>query len=133
MLSQGAPKKDLALKYGAEAFIDFREEKDIAARVKEISDGIGAHAVFVTAWQSYKDAINYLGDRVGGKVVAIGIPPTEQNVILGAPPLPLILKKQGFVGTVVGTVSLPLPFRQLPLARRSCSLALKGRILVVSC
>lgn len=77
----------------------------MAARVKEATDGIGAHAVFVTAWQSYKDAINYLGDRVGGKVVAIGIPPNEANVVLGAPPLQLILKKQAIVGTIVGTVS----------------------------
>lgn len=104
-LPEGAPKKDLALKYGAEIFIDFKEETDIAARIKEATDGIGAHAVFVTAWQSYKDSISYLADRVGGKVVAIGIPPLDQNVVLGAPPLQLILKKQGFVGTVVGTVS----------------------------
>lgn len=39
---------------GAEEFIDFRETKDVAARIKEVADGIGAHGVLVTAWQSYK-------------------------------------------------------------------------------
>lgn len=50
----GEEKKKLALNMGAEAFIDFREEKDVAAKVKEVADGIGAHGVLVTAWQSYK-------------------------------------------------------------------------------
>lgn len=50
----GEQKKQLALSVGAEVFLDFREEKDIPARIKEVSDGIGAHGVMVTAWQSYK-------------------------------------------------------------------------------
>lgn len=39
---------------GAEAFIDFKEYKDVGAAVKEVADGIGAHGVLVTAYQSYK-------------------------------------------------------------------------------
>lgn len=50
----GEDKKKLALSMGAEQFIDFREEGDVAAKVKEVADGIGAHGVLVTAWQSYK-------------------------------------------------------------------------------
>ena len=47
-------KKDLCVKSGAEEFVDFKEHKDTAARVKEITGGIGAHGVVVTAWQAYK-------------------------------------------------------------------------------
>lgn len=54
VIDSGTQKKDLVLKLGGEVFIDFKEEKDVPARVKEIADGIGAHGVVVTAWQSYK-------------------------------------------------------------------------------
>ena len=47
-------KKDLCTKSGAEEFVDFKEHKDTAARVKEITGGIGAHGVVVTAYQAYK-------------------------------------------------------------------------------
>lgn len=50
----GENKKALSLRLGAEAFVDFREVKDVAGKIKEISDGVGAHGVIVTAWQSYK-------------------------------------------------------------------------------
>ena len=47
-------KKDMSTKLGAEEFVDFKEHKDVGARVREITDGIGAHGVVVTAYQSYK-------------------------------------------------------------------------------
>lgn len=50
----GADKKKLSLECGAEEFVDFKEHKDVVARVKEITDGVGAHGVLVTAWQAYK-------------------------------------------------------------------------------
>ena len=79
----GEEKKKLCLSMGAEAFVDFKEEKDVAAKVSsagyypylsdpylhaatcanlcptleqvvEIADGIGAHGVLVTAYQAYK-------------------------------------------------------------------------------
>lgn len=50
----GENKRTLSLRLGAEAFVDFREVKDVAGKIKEISDGVGAHGVIVTAWQSYK-------------------------------------------------------------------------------
>lgn len=61
-------KRQLALELGAEVFLDFKQIKDIAADVVALCDGIGAHAVFVTAGQSYPAALSYLGSRVGGKV-----------------------------------------------------------------
>jgi len=66
-------KKKLDLKMGSEAFIDFREVKNVAEEVKKIGGGVGAHGVFVTAPQGYRDAISYIGNRVGGKVMCIGI------------------------------------------------------------
>ena len=47
-------KKKLCMEVGAEEFIDFKETADVPARIKEIADGIGAHGVLVTAYQSYK-------------------------------------------------------------------------------
>lgn len=57
VVDSGAAKKDLSIKMGAEEFIDFREHQDVAARVKEVAGGIGAHGVLVTAYQSYKGKI----------------------------------------------------------------------------
>ena len=54
VVDSGAAKKDLSMKMGAEEFVDFKEHEDIVARVKEVADGVGAHGVLVTAYQSYK-------------------------------------------------------------------------------
>lgn len=53
VIDSGAQKKELATRLGAEAFIDFREVDDVPAKVAEVADGIGAHGVLVTAYQSY--------------------------------------------------------------------------------
>ena len=66
-------KKDLALKMGAEEFIDFRETKNVREEIIKIADGIGANGVFVTAPQAYKDAFSYIGNRIGGRVMCIGM------------------------------------------------------------
>ena len=50
----GEAKKKLCMEVGAEAFVDFRETKDVAAEVIKIADGVGAHGVLVTAYQAYK-------------------------------------------------------------------------------
>ena len=78
-------KEALATKIGAEAFIDFKKESDVPAKVREVSDGIGAHGVLVSAWQTYKgtndepplillvltssDTIGYTGGRIGAKIM----------------------------------------------------------------
>lgn len=69
----GSSKRDLCLKLGAEAFVDFKETADVAKRVMEIADGEGAHGVFVTAPQAYKDAISYTGSRPGSCVMCVGL------------------------------------------------------------
>lgn len=68
VVDTGAERKELAKKYRAEHFVDFREETDPCAKVVELTKG-GAHAVFVTAVQSYPKALGYLGGRIGGKLM----------------------------------------------------------------
>lgn len=54
VVDSGAAKRELALRMGATAFVDFTETNDVQAKVREIADGIGAHGVLVTAYQAYK-------------------------------------------------------------------------------
>lgn len=56
VIDGGDKKCELTTSMGAEAFVDFTKEKDVAAKVKEIADGVGAHGVLVTAYQAYKGA-----------------------------------------------------------------------------
>lgn len=69
----GTEKRDLCLKMGAEAFIDFKETENVAKDVIEVADGVGAHAVFVTAPAAYKTAAELVGGRVGAKVMCLGL------------------------------------------------------------
>ncbi|TFK22447.1 mannitol-1-phosphate dehydrogenase [Coprinopsis marcescibilis] len=70
----GQEKKDLCLKLGADAWIDFTQCKDITAEIKRITGGKGAHAAVVTTASSsgYSQAVDYLRD--GGKLMAVGLP-----------------------------------------------------------
>lgn len=54
VVDTGDAKKKLSMEMGAEEFVDFKEHKDVPARIKEVADGKGAHGVLVTAYQSYK-------------------------------------------------------------------------------
>jgi propanol-preferring alcohol dehydrogenase len=73
VVDTGDDKKAFALKMGAEAFVDFKTSKDVAAEVKAIAGGIGAHGVFVTGPAAYPTAVSYVGDRIGGVVSCIGV------------------------------------------------------------
>jgi len=53
VVDSGEAKRKLSTDMGAEAFIDFKEVKDVAAEVAKVADGVGAHGVLVTAYQSY--------------------------------------------------------------------------------
>ncbi len=70
VVDTGDEKEKLAKELGAEHFIDFKKVSDVAAEIVKIADGVGAHGVFVTAPQSYGNALSYLGSRCGGKVCA---------------------------------------------------------------
>lgn len=69
----GDDKKELCMKLGCEAFVDFTKVKDVAEEVIRICDGKGAHGVFVTATSAsaYSTAPNMC--RISGKVMCVGL------------------------------------------------------------
>ncbi|KAF1982375.1 GroES-like protein [Aulographum hederae CBS 113979] len=99
----GAAKRKLALEMGAESFIDFKETENVAEKVKEACGGVGAHTVIVTGYQAYKDAISFIGDRIGGTVVAVALPPAGL-ITLGADPNHFAFKNLRIIGSLVGTM-----------------------------
>jgi propanol-preferring alcohol dehydrogenase len=99
----GADKRRLALEMGAEHFVDFRETADVGAEVKRIADGVGAHGVFVTAPAAYAGALEMVGDRVGGAVMCIGLPPVG-SAKLEVDPSWCISRNRKVSGTLVGTM-----------------------------
>jgi D-arabinose 1-dehydrogenase-like Zn-dependent alcohol dehydrogenase len=104
-IDTGDDKKKLCLETGgAEEFIDFKKVEDVAAEVVRICDGIGAHAVFVTAVQSYPSSISLLGNRIGGKVMCIGLPPAGQFHI-DVDPNHIVFKNQTVTGTLVANMA----------------------------
>ncbi|KAH9867808.1 hypothetical protein IAQ61_007112 [Plenodomus lingam] len=100
----GEDKKKMCLDIaGAEHFIDFKQVDNVADEIVRICDGIGAHGVFVTAVQTYPSSLSYLGGRVGGKVMCIGLPPAGTQHI-DVDPNQLCFKKQSVHGTVVSSM-----------------------------
>lgn len=98
VVDTGAERKKMCLDLGAEVFLDFATDDHVAEVVK-ITGG-GAHAVFVTAVQSYPIALNYLGYRVGGQIMCIGLPPKGKYHI-DLDPTQLVFRKQSLKGTLV--------------------------------
>ncbi|KJX97329.1 hypothetical protein TI39_contig507g00002 [Zymoseptoria brevis] len=103
VIDSGEAKKELCMKLGAEEFVDFKEHADVAARVKEVAGGIGAHGVLVTAYQAYKDAIPFIGDRIGGRIMCIALPPAGE-INIGADPSHFAFKNLHIIGSLVGTM-----------------------------
>lgn len=60
IIDTGDQKEALARRIGAEAFVDFKKVENVAAEVVKVADGIGAHGVIVTAWQTYKGGISQI-------------------------------------------------------------------------
>jgi propanol-preferring alcohol dehydrogenase len=92
VVDTGDAKRKLSLDMGAEAFVDFKETPDVAEEVKKICDGVGAHGVFCTAPPGYKTAIALVGDRVSARVMCIGLPPKDSEMILGVSPYQYAVK-----------------------------------------
>ncbi|PQE27680.1 Polyketide synthase enoylreductase protein [Rutstroemia sp. NJR-2017a BBW] len=130
VIDSGDAKRKLSLEMGAEEFVDFVAKRrkmylnmmeidypstklqlipppsktpDTATEIKRICNGIGAHGVIVTAYQAYKDAISLIGDRIGGVIVCVGLPPKE-HVNLGADPSHFAFKNLHIMGSLVGTM-----------------------------
>ncbi|KAF2678179.1 alcohol dehydrogenase 1 [Lentithecium fluviatile CBS 122367] len=104
-IDTGADKEKLCLETaGAEHFVDFAKVSNVAEEVVRICDGIGAHAVFVTAVQVYPTSVSLLGGRIGGKVMCIGLPPAGTQHI-DIDPNQMCFKKQGVQGTLVSSMA----------------------------
>jgi propanol-preferring alcohol dehydrogenase len=69
----GDEKKDLCIKLGCEAFVDFTEAKDVAEEVVKICDGKGAHGIFVTATSGAAYASAPMMARIGGRIMCVGL------------------------------------------------------------
>lgn len=100
----GAEKDKLCKDLGAEVYIDFTKVKDIPVEVEKITT-YGAHGILVIAnsRQAYAVAPNLA--RPGGTVVCVGLP-VETDILGGAPPLVLALKRLNIVGSVTGTLKV---------------------------
>jgi propanol-preferring alcohol dehydrogenase len=116
----GEEKRSLCLDtLGAEAFVDFTKVKDVAAEVIRLTDGKGAHGIFVTAGNkaAYESAPQMV--RVGGRVMCIGLGEllllmkeslTDQAIApsgsatVGAEPGWFIFKNLHVIGTKVGSM-----------------------------
>lgn len=102
VVDAGADKRHLSLEMGAEAFVDFVEVPDPARAVIQLTDGVGAHGVFVTAPAAYKTALSYIGDRIGAVLMCIGMAPVG-TMTVGDDPDRFIFKNLTVKGTLVGS------------------------------
>lgn len=69
----GDAKRDLCMKLGCEAFVDFTKVKSVEEEVVRICDGKGAHGVFVTATSASAYASAPMMTRISGKVMCVGL------------------------------------------------------------
>jgi alcohol dehydrogenase, propanol-preferring len=122
VIDTGSEKQAFSLKHGAEHFIDFKTVENVAEEVKKLTEGIGAHGVFVTAPAAYGNAVELLGDRIGGVVMCIGIPPAGSTT-LGADPMWFIGKNRKISGTLVGTMED---------TRKALDFAARGQLVQIS-
>lgn len=94
----GERKRELCLQLGAAAFLDFKTD-DVEMKVKELTNGYGAHAVVCLGGAAaYKQAWGCL--RNCGTLVCVGLVPDK-----GVMPSPFELLQHGWrvVGSSVGT------------------------------
>jgi propanol-preferring alcohol dehydrogenase len=122
VIDTGEAKKKLSHEMGAEAFIDFKETKEVAEEVKKVADGIGAHGVFVTAPAAYSNATDLVGDRVGGTIMCIGLPPHGSTKIEVEPSW-FIGRNRKISGTLVGTMEdtrIALDYAKRGLLKQIC-------------
>jgi alcohol dehydrogenase, propanol-preferring len=119
VVDTGDDRRKLAMSLGAQTFVDFLRVRDPVQEVLNITGG-GADGVFVTgkplkeilqdqladespAVQSYPGALSYLGNRVGGIIMCIGLPPTGKFHV-DLDPSTLIFRKQSIKGTLVSSL-----------------------------
>jgi propanol-preferring alcohol dehydrogenase len=98
-IDTGSDKQKLCEELGAIAWIDFKEERDIVAAVRRVTDGIGAHAAIVAAASadSYEKALEYLRPR--GTLIAVGLP---TDTTIKADVFFTVINSKRIIGSYVG-------------------------------
>ncbi|CAG8055484.1 unnamed protein product [Penicillium nalgiovense] len=99
-IDSGDEKRVMCQKLGSEAYIDFKQSKDIVSDVKAVTPGgLGAHAVLLLAVSEkpFQEAVEYARPR--GAIVAIGMP---ANAFLKAPVFETVVKMIDIKGSYVG-------------------------------
>jgi propanol-preferring alcohol dehydrogenase len=99
----GDEKRDLCMKLGCEAFVDFTKVADVAEEVVKICDGKGAHGIFITATSGAAYASAPQMARISGKIMCIGLP-VAGTAFAGADPLLMVGKNLHVIGTKVGSL-----------------------------
>lgn len=96
-------KKDIVMESGAEHFIPVDGTESMTAAVKELTGGLGAHAVVVCTANNnaYAQSAELL--RFGGRVVCVGIPEGEVVPMKSASPGLLVGKALQIIGSAVGS------------------------------
>ncbi|KAL4751714.1 hypothetical protein BDW72DRAFT_89316 [Aspergillus terricola var. indicus] len=99
-IDSGEEKQKLCLSLGATAFLDYKTD-DVESVVKQLTSGLGAHAVICTAngEAAYEQSIRLL--RRLGVLVCVGIPNVPFR--LPATPFDMIVKGLTIVGNSAGT------------------------------
>jgi propanol-preferring alcohol dehydrogenase len=83
-IDTGEGKRQLSLDCGAEAFIDFKTEKDVPARVRELTGGEGAHAtIVVPGTKSAFEMAPYVVRNMG-MIVCVGLPRNDLELPISA-------------------------------------------------
>ena len=96
-------KETLAKDCGAEHFFGFDKTDDVPKAVKEVTGGLGVHAVVVVTSlnSAYAQSMQLL--RFAGRTVCVGIPEGDLEPVATAFPGVIAATEQSIVGSAVGT------------------------------
>lgn len=83
-IDTGDDKRQLSLDCGAEAFIDFKTEPDVASRVHELTGGEGAHATIVVPGTKAAFEMAPSVVRNMGTIVCVGLPRNDVELPISA-------------------------------------------------
>ncbi|KIW65754.1 hypothetical protein PV04_07982 [Phialophora macrospora] len=99
-IDSGESKRDLCLKLGATAFLDFKKDA-VEDEVKRLTNGFGAHATIVTAGidAAYEQAFKLI--RNCGTLVCVGLPRSGNPLPIS--PFWMVVRSLTVVGSSVGS------------------------------
>ncbi|XHF98845.1 hypothetical protein AWENTII_002380 [Aspergillus wentii] len=95
----GASKRDICMRSGATAFVDFKDNAE--QKILGMTDGIGAHAVIVIVGleSAYEQSVKLL--RPVGTLICVGLPSPDYHIPIS--PLACVDRGYRIIGSAVGT------------------------------